>query len=80
MAATIANFLQHPSDRPPDFPALAELFVALQQLSSRLAALEASTPRRGSKQAILRHFGVFRDDDDLEARLADARAQRKARS
>ncbi len=57
---------------------LEQMFGVLERLNVRLAALEEKIPRRGSKQAVLKHFGVFRDDDDLEARLADARAQRKA--
>lgn len=32
----------------------------------------------GSKQAVLKHFGVFGEDDDLEDRLADARARRRS--
>ncbi len=39
---------------------------------------EEKTPRPGSKQAVLKNFGVFRDDDDMEARLAEARRQRQA--
>lgn len=38
------------------------------------------TPRAepGSKEAILKVIGIFKDDDDLEARLADLRARREA--
>ena len=32
----------------------------------------------GSKEAVLKVFGIFKDDDDLEARLADLRALREA--
>ena len=35
-------------------------------------------PRPGSKEAVLRHVGVFKDDEDLEERLADARKLRQA--
>jgi hypothetical protein len=35
-------------------------------------------PRPGSKQAVLRHFGILRDQDDLEATLADLAEQRAA--
>ena len=35
-------------------------------------------PEPGSKRAVLRHAGIFREDDDLEERLADARARRGA--
>jgi Helix-turn-helix domain len=34
-------------------------------------------PKRGSKEAALKHFGIFKDDDDLEARLAEVRALRE---
>jgi uncharacterized protein (DUF433 family) len=39
---------------------------------------EQATPEPGSKEAVLRHFGVFRDDGDLEEQLAQLREQRKA--
>jgi excisionase family DNA binding protein len=45
-----------------------------------LDKLQQTTPpvlKRGSKQAILKHYGVFRDDGDLEERLADARKRRE---
>ena len=32
----------------------------------------------GSKEAVLKVIGIFKDDDDLEARLADLRAMREA--
>lgn len=32
----------------------------------------------GSKDAVLKVFGIFKDDDDPEARLADLRALREA--
>jgi hypothetical protein len=59
------------------FEPLEEMFGVMERLSVRLAALEEKIPRRGSKQAVLKHFGVFRDDDDLDARLAEARARRE---
>jgi excisionase family DNA binding protein len=49
-----------------------------KRLLGRLAASEEKRDKPGSKQAVLKHFGVFQEDDDLEARLADARAQREA--
>lgn len=61
---------------PLEFYPLEEMCGVLERLSVRLAALEEKMPRRGSKQAVLKYFGVFRDDD-LEARLADARARRE---
>jgi hypothetical protein len=47
-------------------------------LLSRLAAPGEPSPQRGSKQAVLKHFGVFREDPDLEDMLADIYARRKA--
>jgi hypothetical protein len=38
----------------------------------------ASTAKPGSKQAVLKHFGVFQADGDLEQQLAAHRAQREA--
>jgi Helix-turn-helix domain len=32
----------------------------------------------GSKEAVLKVFGIFKDDDDMEARLADMHALREA--
>jgi len=62
-----------------EFPPMEELLAVLEKrLLSKLSPPEEKTPRPGSKQAILKHFGVFRDDDDMEARLAEVRAQREA--
>ena len=56
---------------------MEELVGLMERLSARLAALEDRIPQRGSKQAVLKHAGVFCEDDDLEERLADARARRE---
>ena len=37
-----------------------------------------TAPRPGTREAVLRAFGVFRDEDDLEEQLASLRAMRKA--
>jgi Helix-turn-helix domain len=34
-------------------------------------------PERGSKEVVLKHFGIFMDDDDLETRLAEVRTLRE---
>jgi excisionase family DNA binding protein len=61
------------------YPPMEDLVMLLEQrILSRIAASTEKTPKAGSKEAILKHFGVFRDDDDMEARLAEARAQREA--
>jgi hypothetical protein len=62
---------------PFEFYPLEEMFGVLERLTVRLAALEEKMPRRGSKEAVLKHSGIFQKDDDLEARLADTRARRE---
>jgi excisionase family DNA binding protein len=57
---------------------LDDLLLLLEsrlQDKRKLAAKASHKP--GSKQAVLQHFGVFAADDDLEDRLADARARRE---
>jgi excisionase family DNA binding protein len=66
---------------PPDFflesPFVEELLDLLEQ--RLLGKVKAETPPKpGSKEAVLKHLGVFKDDDDLEERLADLRARREA--
>jgi hypothetical protein len=39
---------------------------------------EAASPKPGSKEAVMKHFGVWRDDKDMEEQLANLRAQREA--
>jgi excisionase family DNA binding protein len=57
-------------------PFAEELLVLLE--ARLLHKLEAKTSKSGSKQAVLKHFGVFEGDQDLEERLSDARARREA--
>ncbi len=54
------------------------LFLLEERLLHKLQQGTKSSPGPGSKQAVLKHFGVFREDQDLEERLADARARREA--
>lgn len=62
-----------------DHPFWEDLFQILeQQILSKLPALERPTAKPGSKQAVLRHFGVFKDDADVEEQLAGIRARREA--
>lgn len=62
-----------------DLPLLEELMLGLEKrLLARFAASEEKGGKPGSKEAVLKHFGVFRDDEDLEERLAEARAIREA--
>jgi excisionase family DNA binding protein len=60
------------------FPAMEELMLAVEKrLLLRLATTEEGAGKPGSKKAVLQHFGIFRDDDDMEERLAEARAKRE---
>jgi excisionase family DNA binding protein len=77
------RFYQEPKLVPPwwilDYPSLEELLQILERrLLDKYGSVEAPPFKRGSKQAVLKHFGVFRDDQDLEERLADAKARREA--
>ena len=47
-----------------------------RRVTERLAVEGKTHVGRGSKEAVLDHFGIFRDDDDLDERLADAKARR----
>jgi hypothetical protein len=50
-----------------DHPFWEELFWALEQRI--LSKLPAPSAKPGSKQAVLKHFGVFKDDADVEDQL-----------
>jgi excisionase family DNA binding protein len=54
------------------------LYLLEERLLHKLKQTANPSPKPGSKQAVLKHFGVFKDDDDLEDRLADARKRREA--
>lgn len=65
--------------RPTESALTEELLRLLEErLLAKLKQTAAALPQPGSKEAVLRGFGVFQDDDDLEYWLADARARRKA--
>lgn len=59
-----------------EHPFLEEMFWALEQRIIDKLSLSSAKP--GSKQAVLKHFGVFKDDVDLEEQLAGIRARRGA--
>jgi excisionase family DNA binding protein len=59
-----------------DRTVLAELLFLVEK--RLLDKLSAERPARGSKQAVLKHSGVFEDDTDMDEMLADIRARRKA--
>jgi len=62
-----------------DHPFWEELSWFLEQrILSKLPAPEHSSPKPGTKQAVLRHFGVFKDDADVDKQLAGIRARREA--
>jgi hypothetical protein len=62
-----------------DHPFWEDLFQALEQrIFSKISVLERPSGKRGSKQAVLKHFGVFQDDADVEEQLGDMRARREA--
>jgi hypothetical protein len=63
-----------------EHPFWEELFRALEQrILSKLPAPERPSAKPGSKQAVLRHFGIFKDDADVEEQLAGIRTRREAR-
>jgi hypothetical protein len=60
-----------------EHPFWEDLFRALEQrILSKLSAPEQPSPKPGTKQAVLRHCGVFNDDGDAEEQLAGLRARR----
>jgi excisionase family DNA binding protein len=62
-----------------DHPFWEDLLQALEQrILSKIPAPERPSAKRGAKQAVLRHFGVFQDDADVEEQLAGIRARREA--
>jgi excisionase family DNA binding protein len=62
-----------------DHPFWEDFFHQLERrILSKIPAVQEPAAKPGSKQAVLRHFGVFKDDGDLEAQLAAIRARREA--
>jgi excisionase family DNA binding protein len=88
----LADWLRHgrsddrdfPNCLPPwlfGFPPLEEWLALLEKrLLAKLSRAEERTPKPGTKEAVLKHFGIFKDDADLEAQLAQMRVQREAGS
>jgi excisionase family DNA binding protein len=61
-----------------DSPFADELLMLLEErLLRKLEQQRQAEPKSGSKEAVLKHFGVFKDDNDLEDRLSDARRRRE---
>jgi excisionase family DNA binding protein len=62
-----------------DHPFWEDLIRVLEKrILSKLPAPERPSAKPGSKQAVLRHFGVFMEDADVEEQLAGIRARRVA--
>lgn len=62
-----------------EYPPVEELIQTLEKrLLGKVAFLEQMIGRRGSKQALRKHLGMFRDEEDIEVVLADLQARRKA--
>jgi excisionase family DNA binding protein len=59
-----------------DSPFAEELVLLIER--RLLHQLEAAAPERGSKAAVMKHFGMWKDDRDMEEQLANLRAQREA--
>jgi excisionase family DNA binding protein len=58
-------------------PFADELLLLLEErLLRKLKQQRQPSPKPGSKEAVLKHVGVFHGDNDLKDRLADARARR----
>lgn len=66
---------------PPWFlehPILEELLFALEK--RLLQRVSPEKPERGSKQAVRKHVGIFKNEDDLEEVLASLAAIRATKS
>ena len=73
------EFRRFPPPWVLDHPFWEDLLLALEKrILSKIPAPENLPAKRGTKQTVLRHFGVFQDDADVEEQLADIRARRKA--
>lgn len=59
-----------------DHPMLGEMLYLLKDIHK--LSVEKLGTKRGSKQAVLKQFGIFKDEDDLEEVLAEIRERRKA--
>jgi excisionase family DNA binding protein len=62
-----------------DHPFWEDLAQALEKrILGKIPTPERPSAERGSKQAVLRHFGVFQNDADVEEQLTGIRARREA--
>lgn len=73
------EFRMFPPPWTLDHPFWEEWLHTLEQrILSKLPPAERPAAKSGSKQAVLKHFGVFKGDADLDEQLADLRARREA--
>jgi excisionase family DNA binding protein len=73
------EFHRFPPPWAYEYPPVEELLQMLEKrLLGKLALLEQAAGRRGSKEALRKHVGMFRDQEDMEDVLADLQARRKA--
>jgi len=73
------DFRMFPPLWMPDHPFWASLSHTLEKrILSQLPTPESPAAKRGSPEAVLRHFGVFRDDADVDEQLASLLTQREA--
>jgi len=72
------EFRRFPPPWVLDHPFWEELFEAFEKRILSIVPWPERPPvKPGSKQAILKHFGVFKEDGDLEEQLAGIRARRE---
>lgn len=73
------DFRMFPPPWHLDSPYWGELLQAIEKrMSGRMALPAQSSIEPGTKEAVLKQFGVFRSDPDMESRLAEIRARREA--
>ena len=72
----VAAYLEIPEEAVAELIAKGALPSVQIGGESRFLICAPKDPKPGSKEAVLRHFGVFREDADLEEQLAAIRARR----
>jgi hypothetical protein len=90
LKTALNDWLRFPAHYPRDYgrmpphwliesPFAEELIFLLEErLLKKLRREAQAAPKPGSKQAVLKHFGIFHEDADLDDRLGDARTRREA--
>lgn len=73
------EFRKFPPPWMLDHPFWIDLIQALEsRLLSSIHPLEQPASERGTRKAVLKHFGVFQQDADLEEQLTEIRTRREA--